>query len=223
MNVELAEERILLLPDKLGAAQAEGRTWAKRTDAFGAFAKIGGFLNKPKDEDYEVVYRELRLQPFWRLSASTRQVYERQRQHKIKVGPEVQSFALGAETYPAINREVAITVTEACTESSQREWLFDGITKKAEPGLKSYLGVESKPVTPDDLNELQHLDMVLQHVSAVGEFLAVIASRPQDPEAIAAAIRGITLGDVRDRLSGANGAGRSNGGELDLLDREDAA
>ena len=77
--------------------------------------------------------------------------------------------------------------------------------------------------TPDDLNELQHLDMVLQHVSAVGEFLAVIASRPEDPKAIAAAIQGITLGDVRDRLSGANGAGRSNGGELDLLEREDAA
>ena len=38
MNVELAEERILLLPDKLGAAQAEGRAWSKRTDAFGAFA-----------------------------------------------------------------------------------------------------------------------------------------------------------------------------------------
>ncbi|MBK8838970.1 MAG: hypothetical protein IPO30_09810 [Hyphomonadaceae bacterium] len=113
MNVELAEERILLLPDKLGAAQAEGRAWAKRTDAFGAFAKIGGFLNKPKDEDYEVVYRELRLQPFWRLSASTRQVYERQRQHKLKVGAEVQSCTLGAETYPAVNREVAITVTEA--------------------------------------------------------------------------------------------------------------
>jgi hypothetical protein len=67
MNVELAEERILLLPDKLGAAQAEGRAWSKRIDAFGAFAKLGGFINKPKDEDYEVVYRELRLQPFWRL------------------------------------------------------------------------------------------------------------------------------------------------------------
>lgn len=76
---------------------------------------------------------------------------------------------------------------------------------------------------PDDLNELQHLDMVLQHVSAVGEFLAVIASSPKDPDAIAAAIRGVTLGDVRDRLSGASGGGRSNGGELDLLERDDAA
>lgn len=153
MNVELAEERILLLPDKLGAAQAEGRAWSKRTDAFGAFAKLGGFLNKPKDEDYEVVYRELRLQPFWRLSASTTHIYERQRQHKLKVNPEVQSVALNGQTYPVTNREAAITVTESCNESAQREWLFDGITKKADPALKSYIGVEATTVTADDLNE----------------------------------------------------------------------
>ena len=153
MNVELAEERILLLPDKLGAQQAEGRAWSKRTDAFGAFAKLGGFINKPKDEDYEVVYRELRWQPFWRISASTTYVYERLRQHKLKVTPEVQSISLGGETYPAINREATLSVTESCSESAQRDWLFDGITKKAEPSLKSYLSVESKPVTPEDLNE----------------------------------------------------------------------
>ena len=46
MNVELAEERILLLPDVLGAEQAESRAWAKRTDAFGAFAKLGGLLQQ---------------------------------------------------------------------------------------------------------------------------------------------------------------------------------
>jgi hypothetical protein len=138
MNVELAEERILLLPDKLGAQQSEGRAWSKRTDAFGAFAKLGGFLNKPKDEDYEVVYRELRLQPFWRLSASSTYVYERQRPHKLKVGVEVEAISLGEQKYPAANREVTVTVTECCNESTQRDWLFDGITKKAEPTLKSY-------------------------------------------------------------------------------------
>lgn len=153
MNVELAEERILLLPDKVGAPQAEGRAWSKRTDAFGAFAKLGGFLNKPKDEDYEVVYRELRLQPFWRISASTTHIYERQRQHKLKVGVEVEAISLDGQKHPAANREVAITVTECCNESNQREWLFDGITKKADAGLKSYLGVEAAPVTTEDLNE----------------------------------------------------------------------
>ena len=153
MNVELAEERILLLPDKLGAQQSEGRAWSKRTDAFGAFAKLGGFLNKPKDEDYEVVYRELRLQPFWRLSASSTYVYERQRQHKLKVGVEVEAISLGDQKYPAANREVAITVTECCNESTQRDWLFDGISKKVEPNLKTYVSTEAAPVTADELNE----------------------------------------------------------------------
>lgn len=153
MNVELAEERILLLPDKLGAPQAEGRAWAKRTEAFGAFARLGGLIQKPKDEDYEVVYRELRLQPFWRISASTTYVYERVRQHKLKVSTEVQSVTTGSQNYPVMNREATIPVTECCNESSQRDWLFDGITKKPDPGLKSYITGEAKPVTPEDLNE----------------------------------------------------------------------
>lgn len=153
MNVELAEERILLLPDRLGASQAQGRAWAKRTEAFGAFARLGGLIQKPKDEDYEVVYRELRLQPFWRISASTTYVYERVRQHKLKVGAEVQSVTVGAQNFPVINREASISVTECCNESSQRDWLFDGITKKPDPALKSYTAGEATPVTAEDLNE----------------------------------------------------------------------
>jgi len=153
MNVELAEERILLLPDKVGAAQAEGRAWSKRTDAFGAFAKLGGLLSRPKDEDYEVVYRELRLQPFWRLSVSTTHVYERLRPHRLKVNPEVQSVMLGEQSYPVTNREATIPVTECCSESSQREWLFDGITRKADPSLKDYMGSEGLVVSADELND----------------------------------------------------------------------
>lgn len=152
MNVELAEERILLLPDVIGAEQAEARAWAKRTDAFGAFAKLGGLLQKPKDEDFEVVYRELRFQPFWRLNAATTYVYERQRSHKLKVGPEVKSVSIGGQAFSVADKEAGITVTECCNESSQRDWLYDGITKKGDLGLKPYLLVESQVVTAEDLN-----------------------------------------------------------------------
>jgi hypothetical protein len=70
MNVELAEERILLLPDKLGAQQSEGRAWSKRTDAFGAFASIGGFISTSRrTKTTRSSISELRLQPFWRISA----------------------------------------------------------------------------------------------------------------------------------------------------------
>ncbi len=152
MNVELAEERILLLPDQLGAAQAESRAWSKRTDAFGAFAKLGGLLQKPKDEDFEVVYRELRLQPFWRLSAATTYVYERQREHRLKLAPEVQSVSVGGQSFASADREATVTVTECCNESSQKEWLYDGISKKGDLGLKPYLAFAYQQVTAEDLN-----------------------------------------------------------------------
>lgn len=153
MNVELAEERILLLPDKIGADQARLRAMTKKMEAFGAIARIGGLLSRPKDEDFEIVYSELRLQPFWRIAASTTYVYERQRAHKLKVSAEVNGVTLGGQTFPAANREATITVTENCREASQKEWLFDGLTKKYDPILKSYPQVEAAPVTTEQLND----------------------------------------------------------------------
>ncbi len=154
MHVEIAEERILLLPDAVGADQARTLAWAKRSEAFGAFARIGGLISRPKEEDYEIVYRELRLQPFWRIAASTTHVYERQRQHKLKVSPEVNAVTLGGDSFPASKGLATITVTENCREASERDWLFDGLTKKGDPTLKGYLAIEPKPVTLDELNDL---------------------------------------------------------------------
>ncbi len=153
MNVELAEERILVLADRFSVEHAEGRAWTKRTDAFGAFAKIGGLINKPKDEQFEVVYRERRLQPFWRLTAHTDYTYERNRDHKLKVGGEVQSVTLFGQTIQAANKEATVSLVETCHEETRREWFYDGLSKSAQPGLKSYLAFDSKPVTPEELNE----------------------------------------------------------------------
>jgi hypothetical protein len=65
MDVKLAEERILVRADRFNLDHAEGRAWAKRTDAFGTVAKLGGLLNRAGSEDYKCSYRERRLQPFW--------------------------------------------------------------------------------------------------------------------------------------------------------------
>ena len=53
--------------------------------------------------------------------------------HRLKVSDEVQSVTLGAQNFPVVNREATIPVTECCSEASQKDWLFDGITKKYEP------------------------------------------------------------------------------------------
>ena len=91
MNVELAEERILVLPEQLSEEQAETRAWVKRLDAFGTMAKMSGLLARPKDQEFELVYKERRLQPFWRLEATAVSAYERSRDYVIKVAPGVTS------------------------------------------------------------------------------------------------------------------------------------
>lgn len=153
MHVEIAEERIMMLPDIIGAEPARMLAWAKRSEAFGAFARLGGFISRPKDEDYEIVYSELRWQPFWRISASTTHVYDRQRQHKLKVSAEVETVTLGGQTVPAAKGQATITLIENCREASQRDWLFDGLTRKGDPALKAYLANEPRAVTLDNLNE----------------------------------------------------------------------
>jgi hypothetical protein len=153
MNVELAEERILLLADRFSIESAEARALTKRTEAFGALAKLGGLISKPKDEDYEIVYRERRLQPFWRLSAQTAYTYERRRDHKIKVGHEVQSVALFENSVLATNKEVTFSIIETCKENNRREWFFDGLTKASAPNLKSYLQYDAAPIGVDALND----------------------------------------------------------------------
>ena len=172
MNVELAEERILLLPDVLGAEPAEARAWSRRTDAFGAFARLGGLLQKPKDEDFQIVYRELRLQPFWRISAATTYVYERQREHRLKVGSEVKSVSVGGQSFASVDKEATITVTECCKESSQKDWLYDAITRKGDLGLRSYLAISNEPVTAEDLNARARAGAVVVPPQAKASMLA---------------------------------------------------
>jgi hypothetical protein len=68
MNVELADERFLILTDRFSMDHAEGRAATKRIDAFETMAKVASFLSKPKEDEFELVYRERRLQPFRRLT-----------------------------------------------------------------------------------------------------------------------------------------------------------
>lgn len=90
MEITVANERALLLKEQLSMDQAEGRAWSKKTEAFGAMAKMASLLQRPKDEDFKLVYKEHRYQPFWQVVSSARYVYERRRQYTLAVsGPEV--------------------------------------------------------------------------------------------------------------------------------------
>jgi hypothetical protein len=71
MDVELAEERILVLADRFNLDHAEGRAWAKRTDAFGTVAKLGGLLNRAGSDKPAVTHSSSTWRKCWSRSFSS--------------------------------------------------------------------------------------------------------------------------------------------------------
>jgi hypothetical protein len=151
MQVELTEERIFRILPRISREEAEIRAWARRTDAFGAFSKVAGLLSKPKDDTFEIVYREQRLQPFWRCVATSICAYERKRTYTVKVAEPVQTVVIGGVTLTAVGGQVQVPGLESCREESRREAYFDGLTKQQRGDLSAYLQFGFGEVTLDDL------------------------------------------------------------------------
>jgi len=152
MNVELAEERVLFHPDRFNMDHAEGRAWSQRMEAFGTLAKLSGFLNKPKDEDFELVYRERRYQPYWRIIAGATYVYERNRAYEVPVAPEVKSVRLCGQDFPVATSRISLSGLESCREEVRSEVLFDGVSKLPDPDLARYLKYDAQVVAPDEVS-----------------------------------------------------------------------
>ncbi|WP_457099080.1 hypothetical protein [Microbacterium sp. P5_E9] len=138
MEVEVAEERILLLTDRFSLDHAEGRAWSRRADAFGTGAKLGGLLNRATSEDYECVYRERRLQPFWRLHVTTVAEYERTRTYAVPVASSVRSVQIAEQTLLVSQGRFVLSGLESCRDENARAFAYDGLTRAENPTLSGY-------------------------------------------------------------------------------------
>ena len=151
MEVEIAEERILQLADRFSLDHAEGRAWSRRADAFGTGAKLGGLLNRSTSEDYECVYRERRLQPFWRLHVSTVAAYERTRSYTVPVAPSVQSVQIAGQTITVSQGRMVVSGLESCRDETSRGFAFDGLTRAENPALSVYESFPSSVASAETL------------------------------------------------------------------------
>ena len=135
MDVTLATERVLLLADHFDIVAAEERAARKRVDAFGTLAKMAGLLGKAKDEAVELVYKERRLQPFWSLECTAVCVYERTRQHTLRMAPEVRSVAVAGEVHDVAAQQLTLSLLETCREEVRKAAVFDAMTGQPAPAL----------------------------------------------------------------------------------------
>lgn len=161
MDVEIAEERIVVLADRFSLDHAEGRAWAKRADAFGAVAKLGGLLGRAGSDDYECIYRERRLQPFWRLHAIGVTEYERSRSYQVPVAPGVRSVTIAGETFTAEQGQLRLSGLESCRDETAREFLFDGLSRAQNPALAAYLKFPGSPTDAEALAAAAHAGTVV--------------------------------------------------------------
>lgn len=148
MEIAVANQRILLFPDQVSFEDAQKKAWEKKLSSFDTLSKFGGFLSRPKDDDFELLYKEHRYEPFWHVIAKARYVYDRTAAYQVPVsGPEVRSVTYQKTDYETANGHIHLSVVEHCVQEEQDEVFVDGVSGARTPELKRYLSLSPKEVT----------------------------------------------------------------------------
>lgn len=162
MEITVAEERVWLLKEQLTMDHAEGRAWSKKMDAFGKVAKVTSLLQRPKDDDFQLIYKEHRYEPFWHIVGNARYIYERNRQYNLAVGgPMVQQVTINNTDFVAENGVISLSGLEHCRELYQEDVTIEGITGQPGPDLATYFKYEKVEILKDQLDEFTPAEVVV--------------------------------------------------------------
>ncbi len=127
MDIQLAEQRIFALSEKVAVEQARQRAMDRRANVF--VTGIGSLLQRPKPEEIELTASQKRFEPFWHAICATRHVYDRTRKFNVPTsGAEVQSVMLHDTEYVVMNRAFTITAIEHCREEDRQQIFVDGLS-----------------------------------------------------------------------------------------------
>jgi len=162
MQVEIAEERILVFADRVSGEIAEAKAWARRIEAFGTLARMSGLLARPRDDEFELVYREKRLQPFWRIAARAFARFERERTYQIALGSEVKQVTIEGRPREIAAHKTHVSGLETCEEDTRRLTLIDGLTGQEDARLGAYLGFAA-----DDADAARLADLAAEQTVVV--------------------------------------------------------
>ncbi len=162
MEISLVEERAFRLEEKLTFAEAEAKAWERRLDAFGRISKVASLVQRRKDEDINLIYKETRLQPFWHIECAARYVYQRSRDFPIPIsGPEVETVTLEGMEYQVTEGSFSLSGVEHCREEFDRDVFIDGLTGQENEDLKAYLDNPAEEIPDNKLEGLASEDIIV--------------------------------------------------------------
>lgn len=139
MDITIADQRIVLITNSVTKDEATILAKQKKLDSFGTVDKVTSFLSKPKDEDFEILYEEHRLQPFWHVSAKAHYKFDRNVTYSVPTsGTEVQSVSYHKDTISVSNAQIQLPVVEHCSVDENHQITVDGVSGKTDQKLTSY-------------------------------------------------------------------------------------
>ncbi len=134
MEIELAEQRLFLLQERLTPDEMQQRAMDRRMNAISS--GISSLLQRPKPEDVVLVGAQLRLDPFWHVSGSAHYAYDRMREYSVPVGAaEVRTVDIAGSATNVVGagtaRHFMLGVNEHCIEDLRNELFVSATTGEA--------------------------------------------------------------------------------------------
>jgi len=140
MKITTTKERIFVLKEVISQQQAEGRAWEKKMNAFGSISKITSFFQQSKDEDFELIYKEHRFEPFWHVVCKASYVYERRNNYTLPIKDKaVEAITVEWTKYEVLQGAITVHGLDHCRENLEQKVFIEGRTGEQSPHFENYL------------------------------------------------------------------------------------
>jgi hypothetical protein len=150
MEIQLAEQHIYRLDDRLTPEEIRQRAMDRRTGAFGG--GLGSILQRPKADDIELVDSQRRLEPFWHVGCTALYIYDRSHDYTVPAsGAQVRAVTVHGETHQiSPGGSFVIPALEHSREEYRQAIFLDGVTGAAVADAASIIGGTRHEVTDLD-------------------------------------------------------------------------
>ena len=147
MDIQLADQHIYRLDDRLTPEEIRQRAMDRRTGAFGS--GLENLFSRPKADDIELVDSQRRLEPFWHIGCSALYVYDRSHDYTVAAsGAQVREVTVHGENHAIGPGGTFVIPTVEHSREEYRQALFlDGVTGAAVADAPALIGGTRHEVT----------------------------------------------------------------------------
>ena len=146
MEIQLADEHVYVLEDRLTPEEVRQRAMDRRTATFSG--GLGGLLQRARPEDIELTASQHRLEPFWHVACEARYVYDRSRTYTVPAsGSEVKGLTIYDREHDAPAGTFSLPAVEHCREEFNGELFVDAVTGATATDGATIIGNPRREIT----------------------------------------------------------------------------